>query len=107
MKEVPIVMIMSTKFSLIRIKLITNLMLLNNQKMMSKIMKKKLTDHLLKRLKLKFNSSKCSNRNLEQLKKKSKLDNSYLIVKSEIQFKHVKLVELQLKNLIAMVGRTP
>jgi len=34
-------------------------------------MKKRQIDHLLKRLKLKFNSNNCSNRNLEQLKKKS------------------------------------
>ena len=75
MKEVPIILIMIRTLSQVKIKMITNLIQLNNQKMMSKIMKKRLTDHLLKRWKLKFNSSNCSNRNLEQLKKKSKLDN--------------------------------
>jgi hypothetical protein len=75
MKEIPIIMIMNRTLSQIRIKMKMNLMQLNNQNMMTKIMKKKLIDHLLKRLKPKFNSSNCSNKNLERLKKKSKLDN--------------------------------
>jgi len=53
----------------------TNLVQLSKQKMVIIIKKKRQTDHLLKRLKLKFNNSNYNNRNLEQLKKKSKLDN--------------------------------
>jgi hypothetical protein len=79
MKEVLIIMIMSKTLNLAR--MIPNLMRLNNKKMMTKIMKKRLTDHLLKRLKLKFNSSNCSNRNSEQLKKKSNLNNKIRITK--------------------------
>ena len=75
MKEILIIMIMNRILNLVRIKMKMNLMQLNNQNMMTKIMKKKLIDHLLKRLKRKFNSSNCNNKNLEQLKKKSKLDN--------------------------------
>ena len=70
MKEILIIMIMNRTLSQIKMKM--NLMQLNNQNMMTKIMKKKLIDHLLKRLKRKFNSSNCSNKNLERLKKKSK-----------------------------------
>ena len=75
MKEILIIMIMNRILNLVRIKMKMNLMQLNNQNMMTKIMKKKLIDHLLKRLKRKFNSSNCNNKNSEQLKKKSKLDN--------------------------------
>lgn len=74
-----------------------NLMQLNNKKTitMIKIMKKKLTNHLLKKWKLKFNSSNYSNKNLEQLKKINKIENKFKqrIIKLEIQKKHVILVE--------------
>ena len=74
-----------------------NLMQLNNKKTitMIKIKKKKLTNHLLKKWKLKFNSSNYSNKNLEQLKKINKIENKFKqrIIKLEIQKKHVILVE--------------
>lgn len=77
MKEILIIMIMNRTLCQVRIKMIktTNLVQLSKQKMVIKIKKKRQTGHLLKRLKLKFNNSNCNNRNLEQLKKKSKLDN--------------------------------
>lgn len=67
-------MIMNRKLSLIRIKMM-NLVQLSKQKTVNNFKKKRLIDHLLKRLKLKFNNSNCNNRNLEQLKKKNKLNN--------------------------------
>jgi len=77
MREILIVTIMNRTLSLVRIKMIKimNLVQLNKPKMGNKFMKKRQIDHLLKRSKRKFSSNNYNNRNLEQLKKKSKLDN--------------------------------